>query len=316
MSKDRKYDYCFTYFLPDDSNVLGLEIDEETKIKMIYNKLSQLLSDDKIFKYSIFQLEKCPETERLHFQGYFYFINARSFSACKKLLGSNGFNSAHIENRKAEKIIEAVDYCKKIDSRYMPDYMPNGLSFEFGVIPSLDEINQGKRTDLEAFIDRINDGANYDELLLEFPSYVVRYDKLFLKLRKKYLERKYMTIKRKMENVLYYEYSNSDEILDYIYATYGYDNVYRLPNYSRFAFDDYNEQEIIVLDNYDSQFIDNFLLKLLSGNPLYLGARYENKVACFTKVIIITKLQKDSFRFNNHIFRLRDYFSKIEGCAF
>lgn len=317
MAEKRYYDYVFTYFLPNDEKVFNIPIDEESKINMINKKLCDFFNNDKLFKYVIFQLEKCPDTARLHFQGYFYFNNARSFNATKTLLTDNGFNAMHIEVRSNKSTIqESSDYCQKEDSRYITDFLPNGLLNVFGGLPSLDEINQGKRTDLEAFIKRINDGLTYNELLLEFPTYSIKYEKFYYKMRKQYLEKLYMTSKRKMNNELYLEYTYSDDILDYVYATYGYDNVYRLPSYNKYAFDDYNEQKIIVLDNYDEQFKDNFLLKLLSGNPLYLGARYENKVACFDKVIVITRLSEGSFQFDNHIFGLKNYFNKIEVCPF
>ena len=165
MKNMRKRDYCFTLNLPKSDNVFGLDINEKDIINSIYNKLVSFFNDEKLFKYVIFQLEIGEETQHLHYQGYFYFNNPRTFTATKKLLTKNGFNSMHIEYRQAPDIIEAVDYCRKEETRFKADYLPNGLNYEFGVIPSLEEENQGRRTDLELFIDKINDGATYDELL-------------------------------------------------------------------------------------------------------------------------------------------------------
>lgn len=309
----KRRDYVFTFNLPKNDNVLGIEIDEIQIAKSIYNKLSEFFSDEKLFKFVIFQLERGEENERLHFQGYFYFHNPRLFSSTKKLLVNNGFQSMHIEERYKNSSIEnAVDYCRKEETRFISSELPDGLIFTFGSLPSLEDETQGKRSDLEFFIDRINSGATYDELLDEFPNYMIRYEKLYDRLNKKRLEKIYHNKVRKMKNELYYLSLDHDSVLTEIYIQYGFNNVYRLPSYNRFAFDDYNNQEVIVLDNYSTQFDDGFLSKLLSGFPLYLGARYDNKVACFNKVIIITSLDYISFSNLNHIIDCNKCFKVIK----
>ena len=67
---------------------------------------------------------------------------------------------------------------------------------------------------------------------------------------------------------------------------YGYDNVYRVTNYNSGAFDSYAGQDIILFEEFSSQFPIEQMLVLLDGYPLMLPCRYANKVACYTKVYL------------------------------
>lgn len=69
----------------------------------------------------------------------------------------------------------------------------------------------------------------------------------------------------------------------------GYSGVYRVTDYQH-PFDSYQGEEILLLDEYSSNFKIRDLLNYLDGYPLTLPARYSNRVACFTKVYIISNL--------------------------
>ena len=70
---------------------------------------------------------------------------------------------------------------------------------------------------------------------------------------------------------------------------YGYSGVYRITDYSH-PFDSYAGEEVLLLDEYSSNFQIRDLLNYLDGYPLTLPARYSNRVACFTKVYVISNL--------------------------
>ena len=70
---------------------------------------------------------------------------------------------------------------------------------------------------------------------------------------------------------------------------YGYSGVYRVSNYQH-PFDGYAGEDVLLLDEYSSNFKIRELLNYLDGYPLALPARYSNRVACYTKVYIISNL--------------------------
>ena len=70
---------------------------------------------------------------------------------------------------------------------------------------------------------------------------------------------------------------------------YGYENVYRVINY-KYPFDGYRGQDVIVFDEFHSSLKIQEMLTYLDGYPLDLLCRYNNKVACYTKVYILSNV--------------------------
>ena len=71
---------------------------------------------------------------------------------------------------------------------------------------------------------------------------------------------------------------------------YSYSCVYRVTAYDAHPFDSYAGEDVLLLDEYSSNFKIRDLLNYLDGYPLNLPARYSNRVACYTKVYIISNL--------------------------
>ena len=70
---------------------------------------------------------------------------------------------------------------------------------------------------------------------------------------------------------------------------YGYANVYRVMDYAH-PFDNYKGQDVILFDEFRSQLPLSAILGYLDGYPVELPCRYTNKIACFTKVFIVTNI--------------------------
>lgn len=66
------------------------------------------------FRYCVYQAEKCPETQRVHLQGYIEFNKALSFGQVKGLFNDPAI---HLEGRRGTRE-EARAYCMKNESRY------------------------------------------------------------------------------------------------------------------------------------------------------------------------------------------------------
>ncbi len=70
---------------------------------------------------------------------------------------------------------------------------------------------------------------------------------------------------------------------------HSYAGVYRVTDYAH-PFDSYAGEEVLLLDEYSSNFKIRDLLNYLDGYPLTLPARYSNRVACYSRVYIISNL--------------------------
>lgn len=63
-----------------------------------------------------------------------------------------------------------------------------------------------------------------------------------------------------------------------------------LPDYDGNLFDNYNNGNVVIFEEFRSQVRIDIMLNYLDVYPLRLPARYNNKIACFTKVFLITNL--------------------------
>lgn len=100
--------------------------------------------------YIIVGEEICPETKKVHYQGYAEFSDGITLSACKKLFG----NDVHFEKRMGTQE-QAITYCKK-----------DGKWEEFGELKQ-----QGKRTDLDKCRSLIKEGKKNYEIVEEVTSF-------------------------------------------------------------------------------------------------------------------------------------------------
>lgn len=116
------------------------------------------LFGDEDLKGWMFQLERCPDTDRLHYQGFFLFENARSFNTVKELV-----TPCHVEKMKG-RVTQNIIYCGKEDSRVLGPWRA-------GDLPE----RAGKRTDLDSFKDAVKEGATMDELLEDHSSVVAKH---------------------------------------------------------------------------------------------------------------------------------------------
>ena len=78
-----------------------------------------------------------------------------------------------------------------------------------------------------------------------------------------------------------------------IMEKYGYSNVYRVTSYDNHPFDGYKGQNVIVFEEFRSGIKIQDMLNYLDGYPLELPCRYANKVACYTKVYLISNIPLD-----------------------
>jgi len=117
---------------------------------------------DPNFKYCVLQLEQCPTTGALHWQGYIEFKKTIRMAGVKKLCNDQ---TMHLEPRRGTQQ-QAIDYCKKLDSA-IGDFM------EYGTL----QTEQGKRTDHIEAMSVIKASNSWESVLMneEIASTVMKY---------------------------------------------------------------------------------------------------------------------------------------------
>ncbi|MDE7219582.1 MAG: replication protein [Oscillospiraceae bacterium] len=173
---------------------------------------------------------------------------------------------------------------------------------------------QGKSKDVEKIYTLIKDGATNLEIIDAVPSGMMNIDKI---------ERT-----RSILRDTHFANSWRELHVTYIFGTtgvgktrsvmdkYGYQNCYRVTDY-RHPFDTYDGQDVLILEEYRSQFKIADILNYLDGYPLLLPCRYFNRQACYSKVFIISNLplekqytnviQESRAAFFRRIHQVREY---------
>ena len=231
------------------------------------------------FKYCIFQREKGHETGTEHFQVFIIFTIAKRFSTIKSY-----FPTAHIEACKGSNV-QCRDYCCKSDTRVSGPY-------EIGQF-----VEERSRTDISNFIELCQLGASDVEIAKLYPSlYLKSLDKIS-KIRQSYVGDEFLNKLRDVDVTYIYGLPGTGKTR-YIYDNYKFGEFYHTSVYNNSTFDGYNGQDILVLDEFSGKINIELMNRLLDRYPFELPARFANKVACYTKVYIIsnfkiTELYKD-----------------------
>ena len=155
---------------------------------------------------------------------------------------------------------------------------------EFGKLPS--DRSRGE-TQAEQIMQLVKDGKTDAEILKAFPT---AFNKLnhIEKARQTLLEKRYKNAFRKLQ-VTYIWGDTGVGKTRSVMEQYGYTNVYRVTDYAH-PFDSYKGQDVIIFEEFRSSLTVADMLNYLDGYPVELPCRYANKVACYTKVFVITNI--------------------------
>lgn len=216
-----------------------------------------------------------------HTHVYLHFRNAVMFSTIHQR-----FYGAHIESAKGSGK-ENRDYIRK-EGKWAEDQKHvTNLPETFEESGELPDERTPRQKDSECILSMIADGASNAEILHEFPTAMNRLQHINAA-RQTLLEEK----NRKVFRILTVEYiwgktgvGKTRKIMD----QYGYENVYRVTNYKH-PFDSYAGEDVILFDEFRSSLLISDMLKYLDGYPLMLPCRYGDKVACFTKVFLVSNI--------------------------
>lgn len=155
---------------------------------------------------------------------------------------------------------------------------------EFGDMPVE---RQGQRNDLIDLYDMIKQGLSNYDIIEENPAYMMHIDKIE-RARQIVKEEKFKNVYRDLEVTYIWGDTGTGKtrsVMDH----YGYENVYRITDYNH-PFDSYKGQDVVIFEEFRSSLKIQEMLNYLDRYPLELPCRYLNKIACYTKVYIISNI--------------------------
>lgn len=164
------------------------------------------------------------------------------------------------------------------------DTRVDGTQEEWGEIPLE---RQGHRNDLDDLYDMIRSGMSNFEIIESSPQYMLNLDKIE-RCRQVVQEEKYKNVWRDLQTMYIYGQTGAGKTRS-IMELYGYDKVFRVTDYEH-PFDGYKGQDVIVFEEFRSSMRIGDMLNYLDGYPVELRCRYANKVACYTKVYLVSNI--------------------------
>ncbi len=195
------------------------------------------------------------------------------------------FSDVHIEACKGS-VSDNILYIKK-EGKWLDDLKNDQKiddSFEeFGTPPP---DSKGKRSDLSELYRMIQDNMSNSEIIHSNQDYILQIDKLD-KIRNIILIDKYKDTLRLNLEVVYIFGATGTGKTRYVMENSGYSNVYRVTDYIH-PFDSYSCQPVICFDEFRSSINISNMLMYCDVYPVELQSRYSNKVACYSKVFIVS----------------------------
>jgi len=145
--------WCFTLF--KDYKDIGSTLLEDIKSKCNEQK-------GPIIKL-VYQEETCPETNKMHIQGYAVFSTPKRQKAVKDILNSP---SAHVELANADDHCNLI-YCTKTETQ------TGSFQFKFGDFTK----SQGKRNDFASLIQAIKENKTMEDINETHTEHIIKYHK-------------------------------------------------------------------------------------------------------------------------------------------
>lgn len=233
------------------------------------------------FKYSYYCLcDEIGENGTYHTHLYFVCQNAVDFEKVKKF-----FPVAHIDKAFGTSS-QNRDYIRKEGKYADSEKKSTNLSdtfFEVGVCPPDDK----KTSVSDDVLKMIVDGSSNYEIIQKYPSFLTKINHID-NARQLFLYEKFKNVFRKLD-VTFITGAAGVGKTSSVFENHSYEDVYKVTNYKN-PFDGYSGQDIILFDEFNSQFPLSDFLQYLDGYPCRLPSRYCDKFACYTEVYIISNL--------------------------
>lgn len=247
-----------------------------------YEKVVDILKAWRGLKYWCIGFERGVEDDVPHYHIYLLGNNQIKASVIHNKLPGMHRDMRHASNQDNRDYVWKTGAWAGTDKESKHDH---SFDLESGEMP--EDKGQGYRADLHSLYELIKDGKSNFEILEENPAYIDKFEKIE-KVRQMLREEEYKDTWRKLDVTYIWGATGSGKTRG-VMDKYGYSNVYRVTDYDH-PFDSYRGQDVIMFEEFRSDLKLCDMLKYLDGYPLELPSRYSNKVACFTKVYIVSNI--------------------------
>ncbi len=246
-----------------------------------HEKIIETMSKFKSLVYWCMSDEIGLKEQTPHTHIFMYSKNGVLFQTLKKR-----FPTAHIDYCRgtAQSNKEYVFKLGKWANTEKEDTRIEDTQYEQGECPIE---QQGARNDLDNLYLMIKNGMSDYEILEQSTQYMYSLDKIE-SVRQTINAEKYRETWRDLEVTYIWGETGTGKTRN-VMEKYGYRNVYRVTDYQH-PFDGYKGQDVIVFEEFRSSLYIQEMLKLIDGYPLELPCRYNNKIACYTKVFLISNI--------------------------
>ncbi len=255
-----------------------LTINNPAEKELSHSVLKEILSQIKPIQYYCMS-DEIASSHHTHI--YIHCTSPVRFSTLK-----NKFPTAHIELARGT-AVQNRDYVFK-EGKWQ-----NNKKHETNLIDTHEEYGelpverQGARNDLADLYDMIKQGASDYEILDSNPEFFSQIDRME-KVRQTIYQDVYKNEFRHLDVTYIWGETGSGKTRN-VMEQYGYANVYRITNYAH-PFDLYKGQSVIIFEEFRSSLPLSDMLNYLDGYPLALPCRYNDRVACYTIVFIISNI--------------------------
>lgn len=248
MSKARNW--AFTYY-PEGATpqVAAIAATFGTQAEEIIKRCQSV----GVIRFIVFGIEICPDTGRVHFQGYLQCKKVTNMKQLRELMSEVGLSNSHLEIAIKDAKTN-IAYCEE-----------DGVVYRYGT-----PLQQGQRRDLEHIKEMVSDGNNLRDIAMAHPGDFIRYHKGI----EKYIdvltepEMKY----EKVEVTVIVGQPGSGKTR-YVYEHAKSLYVVPPPFNNTIWFDGYRDQEDILFDDFDGWVPFKFMLQLMDGYPMKLPAK-------------------------------------------
>lgn len=219
--------------------------------------------DEQQYKYMVYGEELCPTTQRLHYQTYIYFHNAKTWSAVEKLkIGDFRPCAGSTE--------ENIAYCTKDKTNVKI----------FGEKPS-----QGERSDLKALKERIVDGLiDVDGICMEDPFMYHQYGRTLEKIQDIKMRQVWRT---EMPECVWYYGSTGTGKSHRVLHDYHPSTHYIYPHDAGW-WDAYKQQQIVIFNDFRGEIAYARFLDLCDKWACYVRRRGKEPLPFTSTKIFVT----------------------------
>lgn len=224
--------------------------------------------------------DEIGENGTYHTHLYFICKNAVSWDRVTKI-----FPTVHIDVAKGSST-DNRDYIRKEGKYLNSDKKDTNLidTFEeYGEIP-LDKSERNASVSQQV-VEMIENGCTNAEIIREYPSFSTKIPHLD-RIRQTLIEENHRDEWIPKEVIYIYGETGTGKTRS-VMDKYGYSNVCKVTNYTH-PFDNYNSEDVLLLDEFKGQIPIADLLQYTDGYPCKLPARYQDKTACYKKLFIIS----------------------------